>query len=137
MSSRRRRRWICVGCGMSARHIDGLPMALPASWGTSSDEGPLCLLCRRERAAQAAVIAAGEEGNENRAEIRKTALIEFEVRRTPQLSNGAIARACQCAPLAVAAARERLCLPEPSVLAPQRRRGPAAARPRDKTTVAA
>jgi hypothetical protein len=136
MSSKSRRRWLCAGCGMSARRIDGLPMALPASWG-ESPEGPLCLLCRRDRAAQAAVVAAGEEANESRAEIRKTALIEFEVKRTPQLSNGAIARACQCAPLAVAAARQRLCLPEPAVLGPQRRRGTAAVRPRDKTRVAA
>jgi hypothetical protein len=136
MNSKRRRRWICAGCGMSARRIDGLPMALPTSWAAAA-EGALCLLCRRDRAAQEAVMAAGEERNECRAEIRKTALIEFEVRRTPQLSNGAIARACQCAPLAVAAARERLCLPEPSVLGPQRRRGSASARPRDKTRVAA
>lgn len=136
MSSKSRRRWLCAGCGMSARRIDGLPMELPASWGMAP-EGALCLLCRRDRAAQEAVLAAGEEANESRAEIRKTALIEFEVRRTPQLSNGAIARACQCAPLAVAAARQRLCLPEPAILAPPRRRGTPAVGRRDKTRVAA
>ena len=48
--------------------------------------------------AFSAVTAAGGVANGVRAEIRRTALIEFEVSRRPELSNGTIARACRCAP---------------------------------------
>ncbi len=45
--------------------------------------------------------------------LRRAALIEFEVRRTPDHSNGMIAKACRSSVSAVAKARDRLGLPDP------------------------
>jgi hypothetical protein len=38
--------------------------------------------------------------------IRRTALIEFEIRRSPEAPNRTIARACHTSPAAVAAIRQ-------------------------------
>lgn len=132
-SSRPRRKWQCTGCGVSASRVDGRPMALPENW-EAAPEGAFCLLCRRERAAALAVDAVPGAPSGERAEIRRAALIEFEVSRRPELSNGTIARACRCAPMAVAAARARLCLPEPTVFPSEPARSRAAVRARPRPT---
>lgn len=45
---------------------------------------------------------------ERRAQLRAGALVEFEVKRDPDRSNGEIARAIRCSVPAVLRARERL-----------------------------
>jgi hypothetical protein len=107
-------KWTCQGCGVSVSKMGGERVALPNTW-ISSDEGTYCLICRRERAAQAALDAAPEESSvEVRAKLRRAALIEFEVSRRPDHGDGAIAKACRSSVSAVAAARRRLNLPTPT-----------------------
>jgi hypothetical protein len=101
------RKWTCDGCGVAVSHADGEPLPLPATWA-SSTEGRFCLLCRRDRAAEAALGTAPGSPIGARAKLRRTALIEFEVSRTPEHSDGAIARACHTSVTAVAQARRRL-----------------------------
>jgi hypothetical protein len=107
------KKWTCDQCGVTVRHLGGDKVELPDSWADSS-EGTYCLLCRRERAAQAALEAAPEGSREDRAKLRRAALVEFEVRRRPGHGNGEIAKACRSSVAAVVAARKRLKLPAPS-----------------------
>jgi hypothetical protein len=110
-------KWTCDHCGVSVSRMSGERVALPDTWA-SSTEGTYCLICRRERAAQAALEAAPNDCPlEQRAKLRRAALIEFEVSRRPDHGDGAIAKACRSSVSAVAAARQRLKLPAP---APQR-----------------
>jgi hypothetical protein len=118
-------KWTCASCGVSAGRIDGGPAPLPESW-TSSAEGDFCLTCRRDRAAEAALDAAPSDSDRDaRAKLRRAGLIEFEVRRTPDRTDGSIARACRTSAAAVAAARRRL----------QLRKGPPAGSDRDRAAV--
>jgi hypothetical protein len=101
-------RWSCDGCGVSVTWSDGRRAPLPEAW-TNSADGCYCLKCRRERAAESALDAAPESGNrEARAKLRRASLIEFEIRRTPDLPNNTIARACRSSAMVVAAARQRI-----------------------------
>jgi hypothetical protein len=113
MSTITAKKWTCDQCGVSVSRAGGEQVELPASWSTSK-EGTFCLLCRRERAAQAALDAAPQGSLEERAKLRRTALVEFEVRRRPGHGNGEIAKACRSSVAAVVAARKRLKLPAPS-----------------------
>jgi hypothetical protein len=98
-------KWTCGRCGVSASQIDGTRIPLPESWATSTD-GLFCLTCRRERAAEAAVEAAPDDcSNDVRAKVRRSGLLEFEVRRAPDRADNAIAKACHTSASAVAAAR--------------------------------
>lgn len=107
------KRWTCGECGVSVGKMDGTRVPLPKSWSSSS-EGTFCLLCRRERAARAALdTAPANSGIEERAKLRRAALIEFEVTRRPEEGDGMIAKACRSSVAAVAAARRRLNLPAP------------------------
>lgn len=108
------RKWACDRCGVTVSNVDGAAMRLPDAWHSSS-EGRFCLACRRERAAETALGSAPKDSPVNaRAKLRRAALIEFEVSRTPDHSDGAIARACRTSAAAVAQARSRLRLPDPS-----------------------
>jgi hypothetical protein len=101
-------KWTCAGCGVSASQIDGSAAPLPDCWASSA-EGDFCLTCRRQRAGEAALDAApGSNNRDARAKLRRAGLIEFEVRRTPDLTDGAIAKACRSSTSVVAAARRRL-----------------------------
>lgn len=103
-------KWTCRGCGVCVSRIDGEPAPLPDTW-VSSAEGDFCLGCRRQRAAEEALDAAPPDSPRDvRARLRRAALIEFEVRRSPERTDGSIARACRSSAAAVAAARRRLCL---------------------------
>jgi hypothetical protein len=107
------KKWTCDGCGVSAGRIDGKPVPLPDAW-VSSAEGRFCLVCRRERAADAALEAAPVGTRvDARAKLRRAALIEFEVSRTPDHADGTIARACRTSVMAVTQARHRMRLPDP------------------------
>ena len=100
------KKWTCGRCAMSASQIDGAPSPLPESWVESSD-GLFCLTCRRERAAEAALDAApADSSNETRAKMRRSGLLEFEVRRAPDRAGNAIAKACHTSASAVARARD-------------------------------
>lgn len=107
------KKWTCDQCGVTVSRAGGEKVGLPDSW-TSSKEGTFCLLCRRDRAAQAALDAAPEGTLEDRAKLRRAALVEFEVRRRPNHGNGEIAKACRSSVAAVVAARKRLKIPAPS-----------------------
>ena len=108
------KKWTCDQCGVTVSRLGGERVELPTSW-VSSKEGTFCLLCRRERAAQAALDAAPKEsGLEDRAKLRRAALVEFEVRRRPGHGNGEIAKACRSSVAAVVAARKRLKIPAPN-----------------------
>jgi hypothetical protein len=114
MSTATAKKWTCDDCGVTVSRLGGEKVALPESW-TSSKDGTFCLLCRRERAAQAALAAAPKDcGLEDRAKLRRAALVEFEVTRRPNHGNGEIAKACRSSVAAVVAARKRLKLPAPS-----------------------
>jgi hypothetical protein len=97
---------------MAVGRIDGEPVPLPESWERGA-EGSFCLTCRRQRAAETAQDEAPTGCSpEARAKARRAGLIEFEVRRTPTLTDGTIARACRTSTSAVAAARKRLGMDE-------------------------
>ena len=101
-------KWTCGRCGVSASQIDGASIPLPESWVTSAD-GPFCLTCRRERAGEAALEEApADSSNDARAKMRRSGLLEFEVRRAPDRADNAIAKACHTSASAVAAARRQL-----------------------------
>jgi hypothetical protein len=106
------KKWTCDGCGVSASRIDGEYTSLPDSW-VASEEGQFCLVCQRDRAANAALESAPSDSSlDARAKLRRAAVIEFEVRRTPHQTNGVIAKACRSSATAVAQARDRLQLPD-------------------------
>jgi hypothetical protein len=101
-------KWTCGRCGVSVSRIGGEAAPLPKSWA-SSVAGDFCLACRRDRAGEAALDAAPtDSSNETRAKLRRASLIEFEVRRTPDRADNAIARACHTSVSAVTAARDRV-----------------------------
>lgn len=99
-------RWSCGRCGVSAGRIDGKRVALPAAW-TRAGTQMFCLACSRALAGEAAMESApGDSSREELAQIRRTGLIEFEIRRFPHAPNRAIARACRTSTVTVAAVRE-------------------------------
>jgi hypothetical protein len=107
------RAWTCDHCGVSASRIDGCQIEFPETWASSAD-GQFCLVCRRERAGNAALESAPSDSPlDARAKLRRAAVIEFEVRRTPEHANNAIAKACRSSAAAVAEVRRRLELPDP------------------------
>ncbi|HVO53207.1 MAG TPA: hypothetical protein VMT37_02230 [Solirubrobacterales bacterium] len=111
------KKWTCAECGVTVSRANGERVALPDAWDKSR-EGTFCLLCRRERAARAALESAPANcGIEEKAKLRRAALIEFEVRRRPNHGNGEIAKACRSSVAAVVAARKRLKLPAPERVA--------------------
>lgn len=112
-------KWTCDRCGVSVARLDGRRTPFPEVWERGR-EGTFCLSCRRDRAAQAALDAAPDSPVEIRAKLRRNALIEFEVARRPDHGDGAIAKACHSSVSAVAAARQRLKLPAPSDVLPER-----------------
>jgi hypothetical protein len=80
----------------------------PAGWERKGDKA-YCLSCRRARATEEADAAAAPGSTlEERAKIRTTALIEFEIDRDPDRPNGEIAKVVRCSVPAVLKARKRL-----------------------------
>lgn len=101
-------KWTCAGCGVSASLNDTAVIPLPEAWEDCA-EGVFCLGCRRQRVAEAAIDASPAAlDRDARAKLRRTAVIEFEVTRAPEKTNGSIAKACRSSIPAVAAARRRL-----------------------------
>jgi hypothetical protein len=114
MSAATANKWTCDACGVTVSRLGGEKVKLPESW-VSSKEGTFCLLCRRERAAEAALAKAPKDcALADRAKLRRAALVEFEVQRRPSHGNGEIAKACRASVAAVVAARKRLKIPAPA-----------------------
>jgi hypothetical protein len=106
------KKWSCDRCGVSVSQMTGEQTALPGNW-SSTEDGQYCLICRRERAGEAALEAAPEGiGHHDRAQLRRSAVLEFEVTRDPERSNAEIARACRATAPAIADVRKRLGLGE-------------------------
>jgi hypothetical protein len=91
--------------------ISGELTELPANWARS-DDGQLCLICRREQAAETALEKAPDGDHKSRAQLRRSAILEFELLREPERSNAEIAKACRATAPAVAKVREQLGVPE-------------------------
>jgi hypothetical protein len=101
-------RWICNRCAVSVGRIDGVPAARPDTW-TESEAGIFCLGCSRALAGEAAIDTAPEDcSTEDRARLRRSAVIEFEVRRAPDSPDRQIAQACRTSASAVKAVRYRI-----------------------------
>jgi hypothetical protein len=101
-------RWTCERCGVSVGQMDGSSADLPSSW-TSSDNLSYCLSCSRARAGEAAMELAPETiSREDRVRIRRDAVIEFEIGRSPEAPDRAIATACRTSSTAVATVRGML-----------------------------
>ena len=102
-------RWTCGYCSVEVRWVgDHENRGLPANWAEERG-GPVCLACRRELAADAAVAdTASELSVQERARLRSFALLEFEVMRDPNRSNAQIASAVHTSVVAVQKARDRL-----------------------------
>jgi hypothetical protein len=102
-------RWTCSRCQVTVRWMPGYEHhQRPYAWAEDGGE-VYCLACRREMAAEAGAGAAPSGTTlRRRAGLRTAALIEFEVSRDPERSDGEIARAIRTSVPAVVKARERL-----------------------------
>jgi hypothetical protein len=104
--------WQCDRCEMTTSQQGGEKIALPPNW-VNSNGGLYCLACRRERAAEAAIDGAPEGSSHKiRADLRRDAILGFEVTRDPERPNAVIAQACKSSVSAVASTRTRLGAPE-------------------------
>jgi hypothetical protein len=101
-------KWSCNRCEVSVSRLDGGRTPFPESW-TGGSEGNFCLTCRRERAAEAVLDAApADSSHDTRAKLRRSGLVEFEVRRVPERADAAIAKSCHTSASVVLAAREAI-----------------------------
>jgi hypothetical protein len=80
----------------------------PPNWVREADGSHYCLICRRERAIDAALADASDIGTEARAKLRATAVVEFEIERDPERTEGEIAKAARTSVAAVRKTRNRL-----------------------------
>ena len=101
--------WTCARCGVTVKWMAGHECpGLPESWVEESGKA-VCLSCRRELAAETGVQSAPDGATrENTAKLRSRAVVEFEIQRNPERSNGEIARSIRSSVMAVAKARQRL-----------------------------
>jgi uncharacterized Zn finger protein (UPF0148 family) len=98
-------RWSCARCAVSFGRIDNEPMVLPPSWSQADGE-IFCLTCSRARAGEAAMDSApAASSREDLVQLRRTALIEFEIGRVPEASNRHVALACRTSGATVAGVR--------------------------------
>jgi hypothetical protein len=88
--------------------IDGSPIGMPANW-TRSDESTFCLACSRALAGETAVEAAPSGCTpKDLVRLRRSAVIEFEIGRTPEATNRVIAQACRTSGTVVGRVRDSL-----------------------------
>jgi hypothetical protein len=101
--------YTCTRCSVTVRWMPGHESpGLPESWVKESGKC-VCLACRRELAAEIGVQSAPDgTTREKTAKLRSAALVEFEIQRNPERSNGEIARSIRSSVMAVAKARQRL-----------------------------
>jgi len=103
--------WTCSRCEVTASWMPGAESpGRPPTWRYQDGE-LYCLGCRRVVAAEAVVDAAPETSKAERVRARAAALVEFEIRRTPDRPNSKIAQACRTSVPAVVKARKRIGVP--------------------------
>lgn len=114
MDSVGRTSWTCTRCQVIASWMPGSEAGgRPADWREDGEE-LYCLGCRRAVAADAGIEGAPSDTPvADLAKVRSRAMIEFEIRRTPERSNSLIARACRTSVPAVVKARRRIGIPAP------------------------
>jgi hypothetical protein len=96
----------CARCEVVSRWTEGLGAATPPNW--VKDKGLYyCLVCRRERAVDDAIAAAGNVSTADRAKLRSSAVVDFEIARDPNRTEGEIAKAARASIGAVRKARKR------------------------------
>ncbi len=99
--------WRCARCRMTSRWTEGLGASAPPNW-IRADGLYYCLVCRRERAIDAAIEKAGPEiSTADRAKLRSSAVVDFELERNPDRTEGEIAKAARASISAVRKARKR------------------------------
>jgi hypothetical protein len=101
----RTRRWTCSGCEVTVRYAAGSKSTprRPEGWSKAGGHW-LCLHCQREKAVEKATIGAGGDGWAS----RRQALLEFELRRSPDEPDGVIAKRANCSTGHVRKVREEL-----------------------------
>jgi len=100
--------WRCDRCNVTTRQMAGRERTeCPESW-TERDGVLHCLKCQRDVAADLAVEQAGDSSVDGRAQVRRWAVVEFELERDPDRSDGEIARAISSSVPTVSKARKRL-----------------------------
>jgi hypothetical protein len=67
-----------------------------------------CLSCRRERAIETALEETSQTGIEARAKVRSSAIVEFEIKRDPERTEGEIAKAARTSIGAVRKTRQKM-----------------------------
>jgi hypothetical protein len=102
-------KWRCERCDVTISYMPGHERkGPPAGWETKASKS-YCLRCRRAEAADAAIERApANTTREERAKIRATAVLEFEILRDPDRPNGEIAKVVRCSVPAVLKSRRRL-----------------------------
>jgi hypothetical protein len=106
--------WTCAGCEMTVSWMpDAERPMLPGTWVKEKGEF-YCLACRRDRAAEAGLAGMAEDTPiAERQQLRSEALVEFEVKRTPERPDNRIANACHMSMASVRKARVRLGMKSP------------------------
>src|SRR5262249_48909225 len=99
------RRWTCSGCEVTVRYAAGSKSTprRPEGW-TKRGGRWMCLHCQREKAVEKATVGAGEDGWAS----RRQALLEFELRRSPDEPDGVIAKRANCSTGHVRKVRDEL-----------------------------
>jgi hypothetical protein len=97
----------CARCEVVSRWTEGLGAATPPNWEKVNGLY-YCLVCRRERAIDAAIERAGDGiSTADRAKLRSAAVVDFELARDPDRTEGEIAQAARASIGAVRKARKR------------------------------
>jgi hypothetical protein len=91
---------------MTSTWTNGLDETAPPNWVREPGGRHYCLVCRRERAVEAALEDAGDVGIEARAKLRSAAIVQFEIDRDPERTEGEIAQAARTSIGAVRKARQ-------------------------------
>jgi hypothetical protein len=96
----------CARCEVHSRWTEGLGASTPPNWEKVNGLY-YCLVCRRERAIDAAIAKAGDVSTADRAKLRSSAVVDFELERDPDRTEGEIAKAARASIGAVRKARKR------------------------------
>lgn len=96
----------CGRCEVHSRWTEGLGTPTPPNW-VKVDGLYYCLVCRRERAIDDAIERAGDVSTADRAKLRSSAVVDFELERDPDRTEGEIAKAARASIGAVRKARKR------------------------------
>ena len=96
----------CARCEVVSRWTEGLGAAAPPNW-VKVNGLHYCLVCRRERAIDEAIAKAGDVSTADRAKLRSSAVVDFEIARNPNRTEGEIAKAARASIGAVRKARKR------------------------------